>query len=103
ARGTVGGGLLTGKPSIPYLGYSVGQVSRAAKCIRELSSAKRPEAHTAIRFVLQQPGITSAVIGIRTEKQLHEAATVFESPELSTEEFQQLLDSIPPNRYTDHR
>ena len=103
ARGTLAGGLLTGKPAIPYLGYSVEQVSRTAKCIRELSSDKRPESHTAMRFVLQQPGITSAIIGIRTDKQLQEAATVFDSPELSTEEYQQLLNCIPPNRYTDHR
>ena len=103
ARGSLAGGILTGKPASSYLGYNTNEISRAAECIRQLSSTGRRAAHTAIRFVLQQPGITSAVIGIRTMEQLQDAITVFESPALSTEEFQKLVDCIPPNRYSDHR
>src|SRR6476660_3673656 len=36
ARGTVAGGLLTGKPAISYLGYSPEEVMKAAACIRFL-------------------------------------------------------------------
>jgi aryl-alcohol dehydrogenase-like predicted oxidoreductase len=103
ARGTVAGGLLTGKPVTSYLGYSPQEVSKAAECIRLLSSEMRTPAQTAIRFALQQPGISSAVVGIRTKEQLKEAISVFDSPPLSGEDFQKLIDCIPANRYTDHR
>jgi aryl-alcohol dehydrogenase-like predicted oxidoreductase len=103
ARGTLAGGILTGKPASPYLGYSQEVVSHATETIRELSSADRRPAHTAIRFVLQQPGITSAVLGIRTMEQLDDAASVFDSPALTPEEYQQLLECIPAKRYADHR
>jgi aryl-alcohol dehydrogenase-like predicted oxidoreductase len=103
ARGTVAGGLLTGKPATSYLGYSPEEVSKAAACIRLLSSDKRTPAQTAIRFAVQQPGISSAVVGVRTEEQLNEAISVFDSPQLTGEEYQQLNNCIPANRYTDHR
>lgn len=103
ARGSLAGGILTGKPSSAYLGYSEDEILRASECIHQLSSPDRRASQTAMRFVLQQPGITSAVIGIRTTEQLNDAATVFESPALSPGEYQLLLDCIPPKRYTDHR
>jgi aryl-alcohol dehydrogenase-like predicted oxidoreductase len=103
ARGTVAGGLLTGKPATGYLRYSPGEIAHAAEAIRRLSSGRRSAAQTAIRFVLQQTGIFSAVVGIRTLEQLNDAASVFESDPLSPEEYQQLSDSIPLNRYSEHR
>jgi aryl-alcohol dehydrogenase-like predicted oxidoreductase len=103
ARGTVAGGILTGKAATGYLGYASEEVSKAVECIRLLGSSKRTLAQTAIRFALQQPGISSAVVGIRTIEQLKDAASVFQSDPLSNEEYQQLSNSIPINRYSDHR
>ena len=103
ARGSLAGGILTGKPASTYLGYSQDEVFRASECIRQLSSENRPASQTAMRFVLQQPGVTSAVVGIRTSEQLKDAVNVFQSPALTPDEYQLLLNCIPPKRYTDHR
>ena len=103
ARGSLAGGILTGKPASTYLGYTPNEILRAYECIRQLSSDNRPASQTAMRFVLQQPGVTSDIVGIRTSEQLNDAATVFQSPALTPDEYQLLLDCIPSKRYTDHR
>jgi aryl-alcohol dehydrogenase-like predicted oxidoreductase len=102
ARGAVAKGLLAGKPTASFLNYDPAAVAAAAKAIRD-NSNKRLLSHTAMRFVLQHPAITSAVVGIRNEKQLEEAAGVFESAILSSDEMGLLSKSIPANYYDSHR
>ncbi|MHB1921745.1 MAG: aldo/keto reductase [Chitinophagaceae bacterium] len=103
ARGILAGGLLAGKPPVPYLDYTLQQVEIASGAIRERSSADRSPAQTAIRYALHHPAITSAVIGIHQTSQLQEVVETLSTPELLEEDFRFLEQSIPPNFYHLHR
>lgn len=103
ARGSLAGGLLVDKPAKPYLTYKAAEVETAAACIRSLSATQRNATHTALQFVLQQPAITSAVVGIRTMDQLADAVSAVASPPLSANELNTLRQAIPLNYYTEHR
>jgi aryl-alcohol dehydrogenase-like predicted oxidoreductase len=102
-RGSVAQGVLVNKPAKPYLDYSEQQVNEAAKAVQGLSTQKRTPAQAAIQFVLQQPPIVSAVIGIRTMQQLEEAVATVEAPPLSKSEIESLKTAIPANLYKEHR
>lgn len=102
-RGSVASGLLVSKPAAPYLNYSAEQVKLAADAIRELSDEKRMPAQTALWFVLQQPAITSAVVGIRTREQLQEAVRTIDSPGLQKNDIKLLQQALPANVYNEHR
>ncbi len=103
ARGSVASGLLVNKPAKNYLSYTEEQVRNAAAAIKKLSGSERSAAQVAIEFVLQNPAITSAVVGIRTADQLKEAAETVSLPSLSPVEMEELRKSIPINLYTEHR
>ncbi|HEU4471651.1 MAG TPA: aldo/keto reductase [Flavisolibacter sp.] len=101
ARGSLAQGLLTGKTPKDYLGYTAEEVQKAAAAVDALQP-KGKQVAKCIRFVLSQPAITAAVVGIRTMEQLEEAAAV---PDLAIEphSIQALADVLPPNTYTEHR
>ncbi|OMP76080.1 MULTISPECIES: aldo/keto reductase [unclassified Chitinophaga] len=103
ARGGVAKGLLAGKHPEPYLNYDAAAVAKAALAIANISQQDRTLAQTALRFVLHQPAIAAAVVGIRTQNQLEEAAGVFKSAALTPNEIAELEQSIQPNRYDQHR
>ncbi len=103
ARGSVAQGLLLGKPAKEYLDLSPEEVKKAAATIHLLSGIQRKNVQTAIRFVLRHPAITSAVVGIRTLEQLAEAVETMYTPSLSEPEYQQLLQSVKPIVYQQHR
>ena len=102
-RGSLAKGLLAGKPADEFLNYSAGDIQKAAAAIARFSDSKRTASQTAIRFVLQHPAITAAVIGIRTEKQLNDVTSTFDTPSLNENEMQKIRDSIPVNYYDSHR
>ena len=102
-RGSVASGLLAGKPSKSYLNYNEQEVGKAAEAVKSISSEQRNPAQTAIQYVLQNPAVTSAVVGIRTMEQLKEAIEAIESPILTQQEMQILRDSVPVNFYEQHR
>jgi aryl-alcohol dehydrogenase-like predicted oxidoreductase len=103
ARGCVAGGLLAGKPAKPYLGYDETTVAAAAKAIQLLTPANSNLAATTIRFALQHPAITAAVVGIRTMEQLMDTLQVIKDQPLSAHEKQLLKVSIPINHYEQYR
>jgi aryl-alcohol dehydrogenase-like predicted oxidoreductase len=103
ARGSIAKGLLIDKPAENYLNYNSADVSKAATAIHLLSDEKRIPAQTALRFVLNQKLISSAVIGIRTLKQLEEAARTVDTPQLTTDEMIYLQNILPKNHYEQHR
>lgn len=103
ARGSVAKGLLVNKPATEFLDYSKQEVAKAAKAIDEISNIKRGTAQTAIRYVIQQPAITSAVVGIRTAEQLDEAVKTVNTDPLSTKELDLLRSAIKINCYEQHR
>jgi aryl-alcohol dehydrogenase-like predicted oxidoreductase len=83
--GTLGGGILTGKfKELPKLneGDNRGnfypwfkepewsRVQSVVETLREIAGERGiPTAHVAIAWTIQQPGITSALVGARTEEQ----------------------------------
>lgn len=103
ARGSVAGGLLVGKKAKPYLNYNEEGVAKAAIVIQKLSSHKRSPAQIAIQFVLQNPSVTSAVVGIRTIEQLTDAVNAISNQKLSEEEMKILKEAVAVNHYTEHR
>lgn len=103
ARGTLAGGLLADKPSNPVLNYTVDEVYKMSSAVQAISGNSRNPSQTALRFVLQQSAITSAVVGIRTQKQLEDIVGVIQTPALSDNEIAFLRSQIPINYYTQHR
>jgi aryl-alcohol dehydrogenase-like predicted oxidoreductase len=103
SRGALAKGLLVDKPADSFLNYSPEQVKQAAAAVNKLSGTHRNAAHTALQYVLHHPAITSAVVGIRTTAQLEAAATAATAVPLTPEELKLLKESIPVNRYTEHR
>lgn len=103
ARGPVAKGLLINKPAAAYLNYTKEEVAKAAAAVQSLTNERREATQVAVRWVLQQRPVTSAIVGIRTQAQLEEAVKAIESPILSEEELAILRQSIPANQYDQHR
>lgn len=103
ARGSLAKGLLSGKPSSLYLNHSEATVSAAADAVQSVSGKDRTPSQTSIRYILNHPAITSVVVGIRTIQQLEDAVKTSDSPGLTKSELLRLSDSIPVNRYDQHR
>lgn len=103
ARGTVAKGLLVNKPAAAYLDYTAKEVAAAAAAVKEASTSSRTAAQTALRFVLQQPAVTSAVAGIRTPAQLEDALNAVNASALLPDEIKQLQQAVTINTYGQHR
>lgn len=103
SRGVLAQGLFINKTSKDYLGYSAIDVQTLTAAVHSISGEQRTPAQTAIQFVLQQPGITAAVVGIRTMEQLKEVAKTTETPQLKKEEITMLKQIIKPKLYEIHR
>ena len=102
-RGSLASGLLAGKPEKPYLNYNVEEVQKAATAVKNLSGSNRSQAQTAIQYVLQNPAVTAAIVGIRTIEQLKDAAETVNVQQLTKSEAEQLSRSIAANVYDQHR
>jgi aryl-alcohol dehydrogenase-like predicted oxidoreductase len=103
ARGGLAGGLLVNKPAKAYLNYDEEEVKKAVAGIQLASAAKRSNTQTALQFVLQQPAIASAVVGIRTMEQLEDAAQTINTAALTENETGLLRQALPLNYYKEHR
>ncbi|MEO8765881.1 MAG: aldo/keto reductase [Ginsengibacter sp.] len=103
ARGSVASGLLLDKPAKPFLNYDTASIVSAAEAIKKISSQERTPAQTAIQFVLQNPAVTAAIIGIRTMEQLTDAVNAIDCKSLDEEEMKTLTDAVAVNYYVDHR
>jgi aryl-alcohol dehydrogenase-like predicted oxidoreductase len=103
ARGALAKGLLVNKPAAPFLEYSQEEVKKAALAIHKLSGKTRHSAQTAIQFVLKEPVIAAALIGIRTPTHLIEAAKASDTPSLSRPEILLLNQVLPMHPYHQHR
>ena len=103
ARGALAKGLLAGKEAKEYMSYSTSEVKNVIEIVNKLSDTNRSMCKTSIQFVLKNPAITSAVIGIRTEDQLKACAVDSLKEELSNKELITLRNSNIPNVYNNHR
>lgn len=103
ARGPVAKGLLVDKPPIPYLSHPKETVASAKQAIASLSGDQRSPAQSALKFAIQQPAVSTAVVGIRTQQQLDDCLGAVDAPDLSVEEIRQLQTAVPALRYEMHR
>jgi aryl-alcohol dehydrogenase-like predicted oxidoreductase len=103
ARGSVAKGILAGKPAEPYLNYTAADVSKMAKVVGQFSENKRTPAQTAICYVLGEPVVRAAVVGIRTLTQLDEAADMPATTPLTSAERVLLGYELVANYYDQHR
>lgn len=97
-RGTFAKGLLIDKPPKDYLNYNETEVNELQN---EIKKMENPIA-LSIQYVLQHPAVASAVLGIRTNKQLRDIVQHNDDP-VSHETLQELSTFLEPNRYSKHR
>ena len=102
ARGSLAQGLLANKPYKPYLNYSGEEVEKVQIGIQSLVNKKRNKAQIAIQYVLSNPAITSAIIGMRSEEQLKDIVDNNGNSTLNNVEITTLNHILPGNNYTDH-
>ena len=102
ARGTVAEGLLAGKSAKDYLELSVTEINSILEKINAVLP-ERKMAEKAIRYVVDSPAITTAVMGIRTMEQLTEAIAAANTNPLTESERKALREIWEGNIYTAHR
>jgi aryl-alcohol dehydrogenase-like predicted oxidoreductase len=102
SRGAIAQGLLVDKPLKPYLGWSAGDVRRAAEAVQRVKGTGTA-AQAAIRFVLQHQPVSSAVIGIRSLAQLDDVAAAADLPLLTSKEMDLLSGVTASQYYSEHR
>ena len=90
--------MLIDKPSKKYLGYSKEQVQK----MKEAVSATENPVSASIQYVHRHPAVKTAVIGIRTSKQLDEIITS-KTTSVSEEKLNHLSEVLVPNVYEKHR
>jgi aryl-alcohol dehydrogenase-like predicted oxidoreductase len=103
ARGSIAKGLLVSKPAEHYLNYTADQVAKATLTIKSVSDTLHSPFETATQFVLQNPSVISAVIGIRTKEQLQEALAASQSPIFNADLMEVLRSCLTVNKYMEHR
>ncbi len=101
-RGTVAGGLLAGKPPKDYLGLTAIEVESILIKIDSVLP-ERNLSEKAIRYVIDNPAITTAVMGIRTMEQLTDAVAAAQSNPLTDDERRALQAIWQGNLYEAHR
>jgi aryl-alcohol dehydrogenase-like predicted oxidoreductase len=103
ARGTVASGLLADKPAKDYLGLDKDAVSKIITDFKNHLPEDKTASVTAMRYAIDNPAITTAVVGIRTEQQLEDALRAANSKPLSLAEWQALQLLWEGNQYKEHR
>jgi len=102
-RGSIGKGLLAGKPADQFLKYNKLEVHGAANAIKSISNENRNEMQTAVNYVLNNQSVSSVVVGIRTEEQLDVALAVPDTIPLTAHEIEYLNQILHQNFYEEHR
>lgn len=102
-RGSLAKGLLANKAATPYLNHDHESIHTLQQTLRIISNDQRSPAQSALKYILQNPPVTSAVVGIRTLEQLKEAVGTPNAKNLTSEEYAQLQKSIAPIKYEQHR
>ena len=91
ARGTVASGLLADKPAKEYLNFTKEEVTAILKEFNaNIPEGKTPSV-TATRYAIDNPAITTAVVGIRTIQQLKDALAAGNASPLSAIEIENFL------------
>ncbi len=103
ARGTLAKGLLIDKTAETYLDCSTAEVANAAAIIATLAGSDINKTAIALGYVLNHPGISSAITGIRTIQQLTNIIDASTKTDLDKMQFEKLQKAIKVNYYKEHR
>ena len=103
ARGSMASGLLVDKPAADYVGLSVVEVEKIVKELKHHLPEGRTLQETVVRYVADNPAVTTAVAGIRTLQQLEDALTAGKASSLTSQERLQLQELWQGNTYKEHR
>jgi len=103
ARGTLAKGLLIDKPAEAYLDYNAVEVANAAAIIAMLVESDLNKTAIALGYVLNHPGISSAITGIRTIDQLENIIDASTKTYIDRMRFENLQHAIKMNYYKEHR
>ena len=123
ARGVVMKGLLAGKAPVTYLGHTAVEMEAAAVAVRDVAVKRTAAAGSgreagnagsmkdgplspagvAVRWVLDHPAVTSAVVGLRTPEQLEAVIGAADADGLTAEEAGLLNKALKGKRYEEHR
>jgi len=103
ARGTVASGLLVNKPPKSYLDLDENTVGAIIKEFKKNLPNGMTALTTAIRYAADNPAITTAVVGIRTQEQLTDALIATNANPLLSNQWTELQLLWPGNKYNEHR
>ncbi|WP_454880770.1 aldo/keto reductase [Sphingobacterium detergens] len=105
ARGALGKGLLVNKPVEPYLQYSSGEVAHILRNLDNMAKKSgEGRATEALSYVLSNPAVATAVVGVSTKLQLDELlSTTQRIKQLDKLDKKKLLDGVRSLYYTEHR
>lgn len=103
ARGSMASGLLIDKPATDYLDLKSSEVEKIVKELKHHLPEGKTAAGAAVRYVIDNPAVTTAVVGIRTMPQLEDAFSSANATALSLEEWKQFQGLWSGNVYKEHR
>lgn len=102
-RGALAQGLLVDKPGKDYLGHAPAAMDHARLALSTVEHGGRIAAHTALRYVLQHPAVSSVVLGVSGDRQLEEGVGSVNSAGIGDEEMNALRALLPAKLYEQHR
>ncbi|PZR12089.1 MAG: oxidoreductase [Flavobacterium psychrophilum] len=103
ARGSMASGLLIDKPATDYLSLKEAEVKRIITELKHHLPEGRTLQETVVRYVADNPAITTAVAGIRTLQQLEDAVNAGNAVPLTKDECLQMQALWTGNTYQEHR
>jgi aryl-alcohol dehydrogenase-like predicted oxidoreductase len=103
ARGVIAKGLLVSKPAEPYLNYGANQVADIKRLIKDLASTSDKALAFPLKFVLNNAAISTALIGVRTQKQLKSILDAYYVDSLNESEMKTIKDCLPKNYYDSNK
>lgn len=103
ARGSLAQGVLVDKPARDYLDHPLAEVQKLKDAISQLGSGASVQMTTALQFVLSNPAISTAVVGISKQVQWQDLIHFLQHPATANEEMKKIFDLLDPNIYSAHR
>jgi aryl-alcohol dehydrogenase-like predicted oxidoreductase len=103
ARGSLAQGLLVDKPAKEYLGHNISVIQNAKSIVQTLVKDSRNAAQTVIQFVLANPAVSSAIVGVSSIVQLNEVISTADSENLTESDMEILRNALPAKGYEQHR
>jgi aryl-alcohol dehydrogenase-like predicted oxidoreductase len=103
ARGSMASGLLIDKPAKEYIDLKAVEIDAIVKELKHHLPEGRTVQETIVRYVTDNPAVTTAVAGIRTMEQLEGILMAGKAMPLTAQEGLQLQELWVGNTYKEHR